>query len=414
MNHPPAPRSSRPVRLSALAAGVLLGSAPGLSASPVDASMPTPTPAPRPAVAAPAAVAAVGPRMSFDRIEHDYGTLWEGESRTTTFRFRNDGDQPLVIRTIKPSCGCTTTDLERMTFAPGEGDEITVNFDAKGHGAQRKTITVLTNAGPPQQLVITSLVKQFLAADPSTLRIGDLQMGRTLTRRVRFTSADPSFTPEGVTVRGRATRFVRARIVSGDEAAGSGAGRAAAGPQLPGAARSANANEDVNAATTPPGPGEFDVLVSVGPGAPWGALFANVQVWGMGERPGDAAGRTRHTHELTVSGRVFGEVMASDTMIRVSRVPAGKPFRRVVTFRSRSGEPLALQSAQLLAPSLDSMTATLTPEPGTEGRRWQLVVEADPGTTTGRVSGSVVVTTGVPGEERLTFLVAGMIAPPGG
>lgn len=403
MHHQLAPRPSRPVRMPALVVGILLGTVTDLSASPVLAAS-----AASAAAVAPRSVAAAGPQMSFDRIEHDYGTLWEGESRTTTFRFRNTGDQPLVIRTIKPSCGCTTTELARMTFAPGEGDQITVNFDAKGRGAQRKTISIVTNAGRPQQLVIRSLVQQFLAADPSVLRLGDLQMSQTLARRVRFTSADPSFTPEGVTVRGRAGQFVRARILPRGEAAG--AARPAAGPQLPGAAGAATAG----APTTPPGPGEFDVLVSVGPGAPWGSLFANVQVWGTGERPGDAAGRTRHTHDLTVSGRVFGEVMASDTMIRVSRVPAGKPFRRVVSFRSRSGEPLALRSAQLLSPSLASMTVTLEPEPNSEGRRWLLVVEADPGATTGRVSGTVVLTTAVPGEERLNFLVAGMIAPPGG
>jgi hypothetical protein len=102
--------------------------------------------------------------------------------------------------------------------------------------------------------------------------------------------------------------------------------------------------------------------------------------------------------------------MASDTMLRVSRVPAGRPFRRVVTLTSRSGEPLPLLEARLLQPNPPSMRVSLEPEEATAGRRWRLTLDGDPGTATGRVSGTVILTSGVPGEERLTFLVAGMIA----
>ncbi len=348
--------------------------------------------------------AAAGPVLSFDRIEHDFGPLWEGESRTTSFRFRNTGDEPLRIEAIRADCGCTTTTLDRMVFAPGEGDEIAVNFDAKGRGDQRKGITVVSNAGRPVRLMIATTVRQFLAAEPAVVRIGDLELGEQRTARVRITSADPAFTPRRVSVRGAAARFVSARLVP--PAAGPApAGPRPAGPQLPG-------RRDADAAGGAAAAGEdgFEVEVTVGPGLPWGMLFATLRIEGEGTRPGDAAGRGRHELDVTVSGRAFGEIMASDTMLRVSRVPAGRPFRRVVTLTSRSGEPLPLLEARLLQPEPASMRVSLEPEAATQGRRWRLTLDGDPGGATGRVSGTVILTSGVPGEERLTLLVAGMIA----
>ena len=85
----------------------------------------------------------------------------------------------------------------------------------------------------------------------------------------------------------------------------------------------------------------------------------------------------------------------------------------MIRFQSRSGEPLPLQSAMLLSPSLESMRVALEPEAGSDGRRWQLVVQADAGDVPGRVSGTVVVRTAIPGEEQLRFLVAGMVAAEG-
>ncbi|MEM7228380.1 MAG: DUF1573 domain-containing protein, partial [Planctomycetota bacterium] len=65
-----------------------------------------------------------GPRIAFERIEHDYGEVWDIEETITTFKFSNVGTDTLVIDQIKPSCGCTTTQLEKMVYEPGESAEI--------------------------------------------------------------------------------------------------------------------------------------------------------------------------------------------------------------------------------------------------------------------------------------------------
>lgn len=339
------------------------------------------------------AVSARAPQIVFEKLEHDFGAVWDFERGSAAFRFVNTGDETLEILTVKAACGCTTTELARTTFAPGEGESIDVQFDPKGRGSQRKTITVVTNAGPPIVLAIRADVRPFLAAEPSVVQFGDIEQGTARRQRFVVRAADPNFVLDSVTVLGRAASHVTARVVP--------SAARVSGPLPPGQ-RAEPAAE----------PGVFTIEVSVADGAPWGQLFASLDVVGRGKTP-DEASPTVRRHRVTVAGRVFGEVIASDTMVRVSRVPAGKPFTRIVEFRSRSGRPLPMLDATLLRPSVAGMTVTLEPVPGTNERNWKLEVTADPRSYVGRVSGSVIVRTGVPGEERLMFSVAGMVAEGG-
>ena len=60
-------------------------------------------------------------RMSFDKVEHDFGAIAAGTPQETVFTFKNIGDAPLLITNARSSCGCTVPDYPRNTpIAPGE------------------------------------------------------------------------------------------------------------------------------------------------------------------------------------------------------------------------------------------------------------------------------------------------------
>lgn len=62
------------------------------------------------------------------------------------FTFKNTGATPVTIDKVRTSCGCTTADLPKKTYAPGEQGELTVKFSFGGrNGAQRKLIRVFSN-----------------------------------------------------------------------------------------------------------------------------------------------------------------------------------------------------------------------------------------------------------------------------
>jgi hypothetical protein len=44
----------------------------------------------------------VGPRISFDELSHDWGTVLQGTKVLHTYRFRNTGTAVLRITNVKP------------------------------------------------------------------------------------------------------------------------------------------------------------------------------------------------------------------------------------------------------------------------------------------------------------------------
>jgi hypothetical protein len=95
------------------------------------------------------------PQMKFDRTEHDFGTISQGERVTTQFTFKNTGGTDLVISEAHGSCGCTVPDYPRKAIPPGGEDVIKVEFNSEGKANQQeKTVTLTTNCEPPT-LVLT-------------------------------------------------------------------------------------------------------------------------------------------------------------------------------------------------------------------------------------------------------------------
>lgn len=66
--------------------------------------------------------------------------------RQVSFSVTNKGNQPLVIKQVTPSCGCTTVEWPRAAIAPGESGEITALYDAAMLGVFQKELEVYTNA----------------------------------------------------------------------------------------------------------------------------------------------------------------------------------------------------------------------------------------------------------------------------
>lgn len=76
----------------------------------------------------------------------DAGTVHSGEQVKHSFRFRNTGNAPLVVKDIIPSCGCTKVEVSKKILKPNEEAYIDVIFDSKGwYGSQYKAVTLRTN-----------------------------------------------------------------------------------------------------------------------------------------------------------------------------------------------------------------------------------------------------------------------------
>lgn len=97
---------------------------------------------------------AKGPKMQFDIMTIDYGTIDKGGDPIRKFKFTNAGNEPLIIKTAKGSCGCTVPTYPKEPILPGESNVIEVRYDTQRVGAFQKQVTLTTNE-PGEEKVLT-------------------------------------------------------------------------------------------------------------------------------------------------------------------------------------------------------------------------------------------------------------------
>ena len=88
-------------------------------------------------------------KIEFETTVIDYGTIEKGSNGLRVFKFKNTGNAPLVVSSVKSSCGCTVPKKPEAPILPGESGEIEVKYDTKRVNPIRKTITVTSNAETP-------------------------------------------------------------------------------------------------------------------------------------------------------------------------------------------------------------------------------------------------------------------------
>lgn len=92
--------------------------------------------------------------INFVETNFDFGEIEEGTIATHEFIFTNTGDQPLILSSVKASCGCTTPSWTKEPILPGKTGHIKAAYNSKNRpGGFHKSITVTSNALKPTQVV---------------------------------------------------------------------------------------------------------------------------------------------------------------------------------------------------------------------------------------------------------------------
>lgn len=102
--------------------------------------------------------------MTFETTEVDYGEILQGADPLRVFKFKNTGDEPLIISKAKGSCGCTVPSYPKEPILPGESANIEVRYDTNRIGPFQKTVTLTTNESTPDH---TLKIKGKVNAKPS-------------------------------------------------------------------------------------------------------------------------------------------------------------------------------------------------------------------------------------------------------
>jgi hypothetical protein len=75
----------------------------------------------------------------------DLGSVEFDKPVVAAFEFTNNGEEPLVIKNVRTSCGCTAANYSNTVIKPGESSKIEVTYNANSKGYFSKTITVTTS-----------------------------------------------------------------------------------------------------------------------------------------------------------------------------------------------------------------------------------------------------------------------------
>jgi hypothetical protein len=134
------------------------------------------------------------PQLRVESLEYDFGEVIQGDKVDHTFRFRNVGDEVLIIESVHSSCGCTAALLSSKRIAPGDTGEIKTTFDSKNfRDAIQKTITLQSNDPDNQsvQFRLKGQVREELVMVPARISFGKLAPGDRVEQRVTIKNSSP-------------------------------------------------------------------------------------------------------------------------------------------------------------------------------------------------------------------------------
>lgn len=100
------------------------------------------------------AVPTHGPKIEFNELVHNYGTIAKQSDGNCVFEFTNKGTEPLILSNVRASCGCTVPTWSKEPIMPGQKGEIKVHYNTNNMGGFNKSITVTSNAVDVPRVVL--------------------------------------------------------------------------------------------------------------------------------------------------------------------------------------------------------------------------------------------------------------------
>lgn len=108
------------------------------------------------------------PKMVIDGLEKSVGTVWKGEPAKFDFLVKNEGGQPLDLD-IKPGCGCTVANANKMTIPPGKEDHVIATVSTEHFSGPVTKIVTVTSNDPDQKSVmlkLSAVIKPYVECQP--------------------------------------------------------------------------------------------------------------------------------------------------------------------------------------------------------------------------------------------------------
>jgi hypothetical protein len=322
-------------------------------------------PAVQPGAVAPLAVA---------EPAHDFGKLVKGDNVTHTFVLRNIGDEPVNVVFIKPSCGCTVAEFDKVIPPGGEG-RVTAALD---------TMTLTGKA--------SSALEVF--AEGHETALATLVLSAEVVSKLY---AHPGYA-RWIYVQHEAEGTISQTVYSSDGAEFEVLSVEPPMPAIEVSFRPATAEERQAKATG----SQWVVDATLDSAAPVGAITGFLTV------------QTTHplqkVMQVPVSGFVRPTLFVEPPRGDFGTLKIRAPRRATYQVRNFATEPIALTGAATDVPGI-----SVKVEPVEEGRRYNVVLELDPAAMAeGPFAGELRLTTDSEKVPTLTLDLSGNLVRPEG
>lgn len=118
---------------------------------------------------------------------HDFGTVARAAKTEHRFYFNNPYSQPLHVRSVRTSCGCTTPTVETEIVPPGGRGSILAKFNTGTHTGSRAATLTVTFDKPTFaeiQLHVKGYIRSDVVFQPGEATFGNIMQGESKTIEV--------------------------------------------------------------------------------------------------------------------------------------------------------------------------------------------------------------------------------------
>ncbi len=119
----------------------------------------------------------------------DWGEVGGGKLQHQ-LKLVNVGGDSLHIMEVKPSCGCTTTKIDKEVLKPGDTATVGVTMDVAGRkGEYIKHVNIMssdTTTGGMRQVTLRAFVEQEIEADPGYFAVVNVKPGERGSASMTF------------------------------------------------------------------------------------------------------------------------------------------------------------------------------------------------------------------------------------
>ncbi len=301
------------------------------------------------------------PAMDVPEKIKDFGVVTKGEKIRAAFEVRNTGTAPLEISQVRPTCGCTVADFDRVIPPGGKGKVVAEVDTTDFTGPISKAILVYTNdpATPATTLVVKADVQAFIEVLPRGLVRFNVLQGEPAEEKVILVPSQP----------------VDFKVLAVD----TGAAPVTAG------FRKLQGSELVEGRNQP----QWEVTFKVPANAPDGPINHKVTVKTTAEKSPNVV--------ISLVGVVRPIVQVLPANVDLGQVPSDAPVgRTLLLINNRPNHDLQINRAQVTS---DLFTTEVTPlQPG---QRYQVAVTLKAGAPKGAHNAALVVETNDPTRSRI-------------